>query len=236
MREFIESVSSHITENNIALLSVIITVLIFIISRHSELRYKKHDDKKVQYLKLIHLMEQFLIQVGNDENDNLALSSELKQQFFDTGASLLLYGSKKIYRYYLLFREFTTNPLIYQSKYYKDDLAVYVMAEILVTIRKEVGLSYFNSIRNSDALAFFVNDVSSNPIAKEKAIDAKFRIKMIRFELAIIDQTRFIFIKEMYTKIARPIFAGSAIILKYAIVIPLGVFLNKVFPDLVQKK
>lgn len=95
MREFIERVSSHITENNIALLSVIITVLIFIISRHSELRYKKHDDKKVQYLKLIHLMEQFLIQVGNDENDNLALSSELKQQFLILGPLCCYMGQKR---------------------------------------------------------------------------------------------------------------------------------------------
>ena len=32
-----------------------------------------------------------------------------------------------------------------------------------------------------------MNDVSSNPTAKENAIDAKFRIKMIRFELAMIE-------------------------------------------------
>ena len=43
------------------------------------------------------------------------------------------------------------------------------MSEILVTMRKEVGLSYFNSIGNNEALAFFVNDISSNPIAKESA-------------------------------------------------------------------
>ena len=43
-----EKISSYITSDNIALLSVIITVLIFVITRHAEIRYKKHDDKKVQ--------------------------------------------------------------------------------------------------------------------------------------------------------------------------------------------
>ena len=41
-----EKVSSYITSDNIALLSVVITVLIFVITRRAEIRYKKHDDKK----------------------------------------------------------------------------------------------------------------------------------------------------------------------------------------------
>ncbi len=59
----------------------------------------------------------------------------------------MLYGSKKIYRQYLLFREFTNNPLIKQCKYYKENIIIYIMSEILVTMRKEVGLSYFNKYR-----------------------------------------------------------------------------------------
>lgn len=135
----------------------------------------------------------------------------------------------------MLFREFTTNPLIEHSKYYRNDLAIYVMSEILVTMRKEVGLSYFNSIRNNEALAFFVNDVSGNPIAREKAIDAKFRIKMIKFELAVINHTSFIFIKETYTRFIKPIFMGISIVFKYVIVIPLGKLLRKLFPNLANK-
>ena len=71
------------------------------------------------------------------------------------------------------------------------------MSEILVTMRKEVGLSYFNSISNNEALAFFINDVSCNPIAKSNSMDAKFRIKMIKLELFIIDRTRFLWIKKV---------------------------------------
>lgn len=235
MEDILSKISGFITADNIALLSVIITVLIFVASRHEELKYKKHDDKKVQYLKLINLMEETFMGTKKDKKGELILSDELKKQFFDIGSSLLLYGSKKIYRQYLLFREFTNNPLIKQCKYYKDNIIIYIMSEILVTMRKEVGLSYFNSIGNNEALAFFVNDISSNPIAKENALDAKFRIKMIKFELAMIDRTKFMFIKTFYISCIKPIFSGILIIFKYILVIPFGCILMKLFPAFVQK-
>lgn len=235
MEDILNKISEFITADNIALLSVIITVLIFVASRHEEIRYKKHDDKKVQYLKLIKLMEETFMGTKKDKKGELILSNNLKKQFFDTGSSLLLYGSKKIYRQYLLFREFTNNPLIKQCKYYKENIIIYIMSEILVTMRKEVGLSYFNSIGNNEALAFFVNDISSNPIAKENALDAKFRIKMIKFELEMIDRTKFIFIKTFYISCIKPIFAGISIIFKYIFVILFGRIIMKLFPAFVQR-
>ncbi len=213
----LEKISSYITSDNIALLSVIITVLIFIITRHAEIRYKKYDDKKVQYLKLIDLMQKTLSNPPKNKKGELVLTDETRKMFFDTGASLLLYGSKKIYRRYLLFREFATNPLIKQCKYYKDNIVMFIMADMLRTMRKEVGLSYFNSIGSDEALAFFVNDISSNPIAKENAMDAMFRIKMVRFELAMIDRSHFIFVKKGYITFIKPIFAGVSIVWKYVV-------------------
>ena len=54
---------------------------------------------------------------------------------------------------------------------------MYIMGDILRTMRKEVGLSYFNSIRSNEALAFFVNDIASNPCAKKDDMDASFMKK-----------------------------------------------------------
>ena len=230
-----EKIGNYITSANIAFLSVIITVLTFAITRHAEIRYKKHDDKKVQYLKLIDLMQKTLSNPPKNKNGELVVSDETRKLFFDTVASLLLYGSKKIYRRYLLFREFTTNPLIKQCQYYKNSIIMFIMADILRTMRKEVGLSYFNSIGSNEALAFFVNDISSNPIAKENAMDAMFRIKMVRFELGMIDRSRFIFVKKVYMAFIRPIFAGALIIWKYVVVIPLGRLIIKIFPQFAQK-
>lgn len=226
--------ADFVTADNVALLSVIITVLIFVATRHAEIRYKKYDDKKVQYLKLIELMQQTLLGFKTDKRGGVVLSDGMRKLFFDTGASLLLYGSKKIYRRYLLFREFSTNPLIKQCKYYKDSIVIYIIADILRDMRKEVGLSYFNSIGGNEALAFFVNDISSNPIAKENALDAMFRIRMIRFELAIVDRTRFIYTKRIYMSTIKPVIAGLSITLKYLAVIPFGRVIKKFFPGLVQ--
>lgn len=231
----LEKGSSYITSDNVALLSVIITVLIFIITRHAEMKYKKYDDKKVQYLKLIDLMQKTLYKPEKNERGEIVLSDDTKKIFFDVGASLLLYGSKKIYRQYLLFRNFTTDPLIKQCQYYKEDITMYIMADILKTMRKEVGLSYFNSIKSNEALAFFINDVSSNPIAKENAIDAMFRIKMVRFELMMIDRSRFIYLKQFYKSLIKPIFAGITIVFKYILLIPFGRLILKKFPEFAKK-
>lgn len=231
----LEKGSSYITSDNVALLSVIITVLIFIITRHAEMKYKKYDDKKVQYLKLIDLMQKTLYKPEKNERGEIVLSDDTKKMFFDVGASLLLYGSKKIYRQYLLFRNFTTDPLIKQCQYYKEDITKYIMADILQTMRKEVGLSYFNSIKSNEALAFFINDVSSNPIAKENAIDAMFRIKMVRFELMMIDRSRFIYLKQFYKSLIKPIFAGITIVFKYILLIPFGRPILKKFPAFAKK-
>ena len=62
-----------ITADNVALLSVLITVLIYLATRHAEIRNKKHDDKKVQYLKLIDLMQKSLAGFKKDKKVNLFL-------------------------------------------------------------------------------------------------------------------------------------------------------------------
>lgn len=60
MENVLKIINKLITADNIELLSVIITILIFIISRHIEIGYKRHDDKKIQYLKLVDLMQKSL--------------------------------------------------------------------------------------------------------------------------------------------------------------------------------
>lgn len=212
-------------------MSVIITVLIFVFTRRAEIRYKKHDDKKVQYLKLIELLETIFASSKSKAGD-LELTDDLRTLFFDTGASLLLYGSKKVYRLYLLFREYTTNPLIKTCKYYDGKDTIHIMSEILVTIRKEVGLSNFNSIANNEAVAFFVNDISNNPVAKVELAKSKFRIRMTRFELSMFDRSKFVWVKKIYYYVLKPIFCVPLLIIKHLIAIPFLRLLHKCFPSL----
>lgn len=235
MENILNLLKKLITADNIALLSVVLTALIFIFSRRAEIKYKQRDDKKIQYIKLIALLQKMYKGLKTDKKGNVIIDEETKTLFFDTGASLLMYGSKKVYRLYILFREFTTNPLIKQCKYYDNNVVMFIISEIFVSMRKEVGLSNFNSIASTEALGFFINDISSNPAAKTNAIKAKFQIKMIRFELAVIDRTQFIWIKKLYYKLIKPIFSGISIILKYVIVIPFGRIMMKLFPRFVNK-
>lgn len=58
---------------------------------------------------------------------------------------------------------------------------------------------------------------------------------MIRFELAMIDRTKFIYIKQIYKSFVKPIFAGVSIILKYFVVIPFGRLVAKLFPKFAAK-
>ena len=236
MEEIWTTISEYINTDNIALLSVVTTILIFIITRCAEIKYKKLEDKKIQYLKLVELFKKTFTEHKKGAKIDFSYSNETKSLFFDAGSSLLLYGSKKIYKQYLLFREFSTNPLITASKYYKNDLSVYIIGNIFKTIRKEVGLSFFDNIETNDALAFFINDISSNPLAIEKSINANFRIAMIRFELFIYNCTRFIHIKKIYFKYIKPIFSGINIMIKYFLRVPFGKIFSKLFPNLVEKK
>ena len=217
MEEIWTTISEYINTDNIALLSVVTTILIFIITRCAEIKYKKLEDKKIQYLKLVELFKKTFTEHKKGAKIDFSYSNETKSLFFDAGSSLLLYGSKKIYKQYLLFREFSTNPLITASKYYKNDLSVYIIGNIFKTIRKEVGLSFFDNIETNDALAFFINDISSNPLAIEKS-------------------TRFIHIKKIYFKYIKPIFSGINIMIKYFLRVPFGKIFSKLFPNLVEKK
>ena len=233
MMKLFSDLTDLINADNVALLSVAITFLIFIITKYRETRYKKLEDKKVQYLKLVELMQKtFSFPVKINKKGDVILSDEMRKLFFDTGSSLLLYGSKRIYRRYIFFREFTSNPLIKKCKYYKEDLAMYIMSDILRTMRREVGLSVFNNIDDNDALAFFVNDISSNPIADEKRLDASFRLKMIKFELWMIERHQFIWLKTIYYGMLKPVVSIPLIILKYIVVIPFGRLMIHFFPKI----
>lgn len=244
MKEILKNLAVFITPNYIALLSVIITVFIFILSRRSELKYKKHDDRKNQYRKLIELLNDIFMNSKKDEKSvkpnaakkpSFQITDKMKAQFFDVGSSLLLYGSKKLYKQYIFFREFASHPYVPHCKYYNDNLVVYLMADMLTTMREEVGLSSFNTIQSQEALSFFVNDMSNNPIAKAQAYDAKFRIRMIKLELCLLDRINFTWIKSIYYKLIKPVFGFLALCWKYLFLIPFGKLLIRLFPKSMAK-
>ena len=68
--EWIRSLSDNIRTEHIALFSAIITIIIFILNKHSELRYKKYEAKKGQYIKVIEMLNTIY---GGSQKDKVIL-------------------------------------------------------------------------------------------------------------------------------------------------------------------
>lgn len=218
-----------INADNVALFSVLVTILIFILNRYSELKYRKHEDSKQQYMKLINLLS-----IAYTEPEKLSLDEkgkvdpDIQKQFYDTGVSLMLYASKKLYKQYIFFRDFSISEYMKLSRYYDETLIVYIIADIFKQIRKEVGLNYWNSITSNQAIAFFVNNVGNNPAQAIISYEKAYRIKMLKLELFFMNRFSLVTTHRIYYKWLKPIFAFLPICLKYIIVLPIVHIVGKI--------
>lgn len=212
----------------ITLLSVLVTLIIFVFDRRKDTKNVQLEARREQYKKFILLLQKSLVSgVKQDE--------KTRSEFFDVGVSLLLYGSKKVYKKYVFFREYTTNPIIQKSEHNKKEVLLYVIADILKTIRHEVGLTSFRELSSNEALAFFVNDIGMNPISKVQAYQARYHIFMLKAELFALDRYNFVLLKKLYYCCLKPIFGIFAIALKYLVVLPFGKFITFLFPKWAKK-
>ncbi|EGD46279.1 hypothetical protein Cpap_0891 [Ruminiclostridium papyrosolvens DSM 2782] len=223
---------SKLKAEQVALFSIIVSFLIYLMGKRNELHLKKYEAKKQQYIKFIELLENVFSQMNKKQFKN---AEEMKKSFFDVGSSLLLYGSKKLYKQYVFFREFSSNPLVEKCKYYDEGLSLYLMAEMLRTIRKEVGLNFLDSVSQVEALAFFVNDVAFNPCSKIKISNSKFSLKMIKIELFFIERLQLVYTKRLFYNYAMPILGTFNLIIKYFILMPLIKLLIFLFPNIKEK-
>ena len=228
VKDFIGGLSTEA----VALLSILVTLLIFLFGQRSETRFKKVEVRRLEYRKFIELLKKF---TQAKSTDKIRVDEKLKQEFFETGVSLLLYGSKRVYKKYVFFRSYATNPLIQNNKHNNSFVGIYVIADILKAIRHEVGMTVFSNLDSTDALAFFVNDISMNPLSKAQSYKASYDIFMLKTELFFINRVKFTFIKKIYYFCVKPFFGIIALLLKYLLVIPFGKLLRKIFPKLAKK-
>lgn len=220
---------SSLTIEQITLLSVLVTLIIFVFGKRSETKFKRLELRRAEYAKFIRFLQKF--HSGKFKQDD-----KTKQDFFDMGVSLLLYGSKRVYKKYIFFREYSSNPLIQHSKHNTNDVVVYLIADILKTIRSEVSLTSFSGLALNETISFFINNVGMNPLSKIQSYQARYHIFMIRAELFAFDRCKFVFIRKVYYTLLKPIFGIIALILKFLIVIPLGLLLKRLFPKLAENR
>ena len=98
----IVDVFGKLTSEQIALISVLVTILLYILGKYNELKFKKHELKKEKYMKFIDLLKETYLKGGD-----IFADKEYKEKFFDFGSTIFIYGSKKMYKKYCFFREFT---------------------------------------------------------------------------------------------------------------------------------
>lgn len=223
----------NLSAEQIALISIIVTFIIYVLGKQNELKLKKHELKKENYIKFIKTLETFTSKFKTNSKD-IKVTPKIAEEWFDMGASLLLYGSKKLYKKYIFFRNFQS-PLVQQCKYYEGTLSLYLINDMLNQIRKEIGLNIFDGNTGYDSIAFFVNDMSNNPVSKQKWMKDRYKIFMIKFELFIIDRVKFIYLKKIYYTIFSPIMGILKVLFKYLILIPTGKIIIKLCPNISRK-
>ena len=224
VKEFFLGLSAE----QITLISVGMTLIIFMAGQRSETKFKKHEVRRAEYKKFIELLQKSLSgAIRPDEKG--------KREFFDTGVSLLLYGSKRVYKKYIFFREYSTNPIVQNSKHNDKKVLLYVVADILKDIRHEVGLTNLSELESNDALAFFVNDIGTNPLSRIEAYKSRYNILMIKSEIFFDNHCKLLTTKKVYYHVIKPIFGVVLMGLKY-LLMPIVKVLNYVKEKPVQQE
>ena len=216
-----------LTAEQITLLSILVTLIIFVFVQQSERKFKRLELRRAEYAKFIEFLQKF-------HSGKLKQNDATKKEFFDMGVSLLLYGSKRVYKKYIFFREYSTNSLIQQSKHSTNEVLVYLIADILKTIRSEVSLTSFSGLALNETISFFINDVGMNPLSKIQSYQARYHIFMIKAELFAVDRYKFVYIRKAYYTLIKPIFGIIALVFKFLLIIPLSRLLLRLFPKLAE--
>lgn len=227
-KNILSFIADHLKSEYVALFSVLVTIIIYIFNRKAELKFKKYESQRPEYAKLISFLSiAFTHPEKLELNEDGELNKDVQQEFYDVGASLMLYASKKLYRDYIFFRDFSSSEHIKLSKYYDSNMIIYIIANIMKQIRKEVGLSAFNQISANESLGFFINDFATNPVQKNKAHQMNYKIHMLKIELFFMNRFHGVFINWFFYKLIKPIFGTIRCILKYVIFLPPIHLINK---------
>ena len=224
MIDTIKNIFMGLTSEQIALISILVTILIYLLGKYSELEFKKHELKKEKYMEFINLLKETCI-----KGENFLLDEEMKNKFFDFGSTMFIYGSKKMYKKYCFFREYTSD-LVKNCRYYDSQALLYIVADMLNQIRKEIGLYNFELPLNFKAISFFTNDLYFDPNINYRWWKSKINVFLVKFELWLYKIVEMTFIKIIINFISLP-FKLIKVLLKCIIMIPLGKVLVKLGID-----
>ncbi len=166
VKEFLQSVWTLNTEQ-IAIISLLITFLLFVLGKYYENRIKVYETRKAEYQKLIDFIQKIFSTTEADA-DKLANDIALKKEFLGMGASLAIYGSKKLYKTYCFYRWLALDENLHQNRWYSKDMLIYSLGEMYQIMRREIGLNHeLIRIDVPDILAFYINDFTKPEFKKK---------------------------------------------------------------------
>lgn len=201
-------------------MSILVTLLIYLLGKYNELKFKKHELKKEKYMEFINLLKETYIRGGN-----LLLDEEMKSKFFDFGSTIFIYGSKKMYKKYCTFREYSSE-IVKKCRYYDSQIILYIVADMLNQIRKEIGLYNFELPLKFKAISFFTNGIYFDPNINYNWWKCKMNLFLVKFELSLYKVVEMPCIKIIIYFIVLPL-KIIKLLLKYIIMMPLEKLLIK---------
>ena len=218
----------NLTTEQVTLLSVLVTIFIFTTTKISEHRLEKRKLRKENYEKFLSFNEKVLHSI-KDKNKKIMPSHK---EFSEMGRMLMLYGSKKVYRHYLCYREFNTNQITqkYAQKY--PGLNLVIFALINMQIRKEIKISSFQNLRIEEILGYFINDINNNPVASTEYTKLKIIYRIMIIECKFFEwSVNFGALKSFFYNFIYPVIKIIGLTLTYTIQIPLGRIMLRLLPN-----
>ena len=155
-----------LTADQIAVISLAVTLLLFVLGKHSENKIKIYETRKEEYRKLMEFFQQIFASKERS-SEEIAKDEELKKQMLDMGSSLAIFGSKKLYKTYCFYRWIALDENVKNSRWYSDDMMMYSFGEMYQIMRKEVGLNRdFIPVDVPDLLSFYITDFTKPQFKK----------------------------------------------------------------------
>ena len=156
----------ELTADQIAVISLAVTLLLFVLGKHSDNKIKIYETREEEYRKLMEFFQQIFASKERS-SDEITKDEELKKLMLDMGSSLAIFGSKKLYKTYCFYRWLALDPNVKNSPWYSDDMMVYSFGEMYQIMRKEVGLNRdFIPVDVPDLLSFYITDFTKPQFKK----------------------------------------------------------------------
>lgn len=201
--------------NQIAIISLIITLLLFVAGKRAENKIKIYETRKEEYQKLIDFFIKIFSAVSNKEE--VPQDDKTKKEFLDMGASLAIYGSKKLYKTYCFYRLISLDEKVQATKWYSKDMPMYCLGEMFQIMRKEIGLNHeLIQVDVPDVLSFYLTDFSKPQFKKNfyKYHYNKLVLKSIIFWGKVEDFIPFVWVSNY---ILKPFFLTLYFIIRFPI-------------------